>query len=249
MSNHRKWSASLRRNYPDQVMRVGNNLLPLSMGSPSKICYFTKASIAVRLLFVNREFLCVKHERKVLLFFFFGYDRMKSAKGGRMMKRRIGILILCCVLGVTGCNQTIEEAVPTEAPEATVMPEPTATTTPTVTPEPTATPILTVTPEPTATPILTATPEPTATPMPTMTPVAERRKVIAIDPGHQAKGNYEKEPVGPGATEQKTKVSSGTQGVFTKVPEHVFTLDLSLKLRNALTAKDYEVVMTRETAM
>ena len=248
MSNHRKWSASLRRNYPDQVMRVGNNLLPLSMGSPSKICYFTKASIAVRLLFVNREFLCVKHERKVLLFFFFGYDRMKSAKGGRMMKRRIGILILCCVLGVTGCNQTIEEAVPTEAPEATVMPEPTATTTPTVTPEPTATPILTVTPEPTATPILTATPEPTATPMPTMTPVAERRKVIAIDPGHQAKGNYEKEPVGPGATEQKTKVSSGTQGVFTKVPEHVFTLDLSLKLRNALIAKDYEVVMTRETA-
>ena len=165
-----------------------------------------------------------------------------------MMKRRIGLLILCCVLGVTGCNQTIEEAVPTEVPVSTVTAVPTEAPEATVTPEPTATAIPTVTPEPTATPILTVTPEPTATPMPTVTPVAERRKVIAIDPGHQAKGNYEKEPVGPGATEQKTKVSSGTQGVFSKVPEHVFTLDLSLKLQNALIAKDYEVVMTRETA-
>lgn len=56
MNNHKKWSASLRRNYPDQVMRVGSKALPLSMGSPSKIYYFTKASITVGFLFVNREF-------------------------------------------------------------------------------------------------------------------------------------------------------------------------------------------------
>ena len=56
MNNHKKWSASLRRNYPDQVMRVGSKALPLSMGSPSKIYYFTKASITVGFWFVNTFF-------------------------------------------------------------------------------------------------------------------------------------------------------------------------------------------------
>ncbi len=170
------------------------------------------------------------------------------------MKRSIVLIILCCMLGITGCGKNPDNAnVPdaaTMTPVATVTAEPDNTGTPelTATPEPTETsvptPLPTNTPEPTVTP----TPLLTNTPEPTVTPVIENRKVIAIDPGHQAKGNYGKEPVGPGATEQKTKVSSGTQGVFTKVPEHVFTLELSLKLRDALTERGYEVVMTRETA-
>lgn len=172
------------------------------------------------------------------------------------MKRRIGLFILCCVLGVTGCNRTIEEAVPTEVPvsTATAVPTPTkevkATTVsiPTKESEVTPTMMLTATPMPTVTPVPTATPEPTVTPVPTAAPVIENGKIIAIDPGHQAKGNYGKEPVGPGATELKTKVSSGTQGVSTKVPEHVFTLEFSLKLRDAFTEAGYKVVMTRETA-
>ncbi|MDL2264169.1 N-acetylmuramoyl-L-alanine amidase [Synergistaceae bacterium OttesenSCG-928-I11] len=70
---------------------------------------------------------------------------------------------------------------------------------------------------------------------------------IAIDPGHQARGNRELEPIGPGATQKKAKVAPGTRGVATKVPEYRLTLDVSLKLRDELLARGYRVFMIRET--
>ena len=178
------------------------------------------------------------------------------------MKRYIGFFIICCICGLLGCGRGGLEKSPTAAPESTgtILQAivPTAVIEPTkalaVTPPPTKMPTVTPLPtiELTATPVPTRTPEPALTPSPTVAPtsapVVEERRVIVIDPGHQAKGNYGKEPVGPGATELKTKVSSGTQGVSTKVPEHVFTLELSLKLRDALVNAGDEVVLTREIA-
>ena len=153
------------------------------------------------------------------------------------------ILVLGAVLLLAGCaGEKNTVATPTDVPviTATAAPTNTSTPTPTVTPESTATP----TPSPTPTNI--PTPTPTNTPTPTPTPT-EAPKLIVIDPGHQRKGNYDKEPNGPGSDVLKAKVSSGTQGTSTGIPEYELTLAVSLLLKEELTARGYEVIMTRET--
>ena len=71
--------------------------------------------------------------------------------------------------------------------------------------------------------------------------------VICIDPGHQAKGDMSQEPVGPGSSETKFKVSWGTQGVSTNIPEYELTLSASKILKSYLEQMGFKVIMTRET--
>ena len=68
---------------------------------------------------------------------------------------------------------------------------------------------------------------------------------IAIDAGHQARGNFATEPVGPGSSTRKAKVAGGATGVASHVPEYKLTLAVSKKLKKELKARGYKVYMIR----
>ncbi|MBE5924600.1 MAG: hypothetical protein E7271_09060 [Lachnospiraceae bacterium] len=70
-------------------------------------------------------------------------------------------------------------------------------------------------------------------------------KKVYIDPGHQSRANGGLEPVGPGSSIKKPKVSGGCTGVYTKIPEYKFTLTIAKKLKAALIEEGYEVEMSR----
>ena len=181
-----------------------------------------------------------------------------------MIRRSICVKLLClaAMFIFSGCGSKqesadIDAALPpdvTEVLQEIKEPEPTPTKEPellpTVVPEPTLTmtpiPTSTATPEPTATPL----PTPSEMPVPTDLPIGEETAgghIIVLDAGHQRKGNYEKEPNGPGSDAMKAKVSSGTQGVSTGLAEYELTLQVALKLRDELTKRGYTVIMVRET--
>ncbi len=97
---------------------------------------------------------------------------------------------------------------------------------------------------------------PKATPLQTQTPEPNDSKqekplkgiTIGIDPGHQAHDNDELEPVAPGSSKLKKKVSAGTYGRFTGTREHEVNLSVGLLLKGLLKEAGASVVMTRETA-
>lgn len=72
--------------------------------------------------------------------------------------------------------------------------------------------------------------------------------IVAIDPGHQ--GSHidmsAKEENAPGSGEMKAKATGGTTGTYTGMPEYQLNLDVSLKVRDLLVERGYQVVMARE---
>lgn len=69
--------------------------------------------------------------------------------------------------------------------------------------------------------------------------------VVAIDAGHQAKANAEKEPIGPSSETMKAKMPAGATGTVTGVKEYELTLTVAEKLEAELLSRGYEVVMVR----
>lgn len=71
--------------------------------------------------------------------------------------------------------------------------------------------------------------------------------IVAINAGHQEKGDAKQEAIGPGATETKEKVTSGTKGVVTGLQEYELTLQVAKLVEEKLKEDGYEVLMVRET--
>ena len=71
--------------------------------------------------------------------------------------------------------------------------------------------------------------------------------VVCIDPGHQARSDTKKEPIGPGSTTMKPRVAGGATGVETGIPEYEIALQISMNLKRRLEAAGVRVVMTRTT--
>lgn len=79
----------------------------------------------------------------------------------------------------------------------------------------------------------------------TETEVPSNGHTVAIDAGHQAKANAEKEPIGPSSSTMKAKMPEGGVGTVSGVEEYELTLTVAEKLQTELETKGYQVVMIR----
>lgn len=147
-------------------------------------------------------------------------------------KTRLLCAVVCALFlaAFTGCGQrgSPQEIVITAEPVA-VAPSPALTSTPAASPVPS--------------PAASPTPAPAQKPNQPLSGL-----IIGVDPGHQAHANREKEPVAPGSSTMKNKVSSGTRGVKSRVYEYEVNLAVGLLLRDMLEEAGATVVITHTEA-
>lgn len=74
---------------------------------------------------------------------------------------------------------------------------------------------------------------------------AGKQKVIVIDAGHQTHAMSATEPIGPGSSTRKAKVTGGTSGCATRLPEYKLNLQVAKKLKTELVRRGYKVIMIR----
>jgi len=83
---------------------------------------------------------------------------------------------------------------------------------------------------------------------PTSARAESKPYIVVIDAGHQKKANLHLEPIGPGSSKKKPKVTAGTRGVATKKREATINLQVAIKLRDELEKRGVKVVMVRTKA-
>lgn len=73
----------------------------------------------------------------------------------------------------------------------------------------------------------------------------EKQKVIVIDAGHQTRAMSATEPIGPGSSKRKAKVTGGASGCVTHLPEYKLNLQVAKRLQKELVNRGYKVIMVR----
>lgn len=73
----------------------------------------------------------------------------------------------------------------------------------------------------------------------------EKQKVIVIDAGHQTRAMSATEPIGPGSSQRKAKVTGGASSCVTHLPEYKLNLQVAKKLQKELVNRGYKVIMVR----
>lgn len=142
------------------------------------------------------------------------------------------LFVITIVLGIMTAVKDSKEDKKQDISSTTVTPVPT-------TPAPSGT-----AEDISVTPGLTETP----TPEPTEKPSVSGGHKILIDPGQQKSQMSEKEPIGPGAASTTAKMSYGATSVTTGKREYEWTMTFGTRLKAALEARGYEVLLTRESA-
>lgn len=75
----------------------------------------------------------------------------------------------------------------------------------------------------------------------------KKQKTVFIAAGHQERGISAKERLAPGSSATKAKLTSGTSGVSTHIPEYKTNLAIAKAAKKELVKRGYKVIMLRTT--